>query len=149
VLIDIAMKWPNPYVQTPRIVLNLRFIVPFFHAVQVEFYRASADGFVTPPQLLSSLASILEIAPIVYENEHPNSMCRIAWPLFVAGIETTNFAHQSWILDRYRALSNFGSSFRRAHDLLKAVISHQRQTGERVDFRDWVRNRPEFESFII
>jgi len=158
VLVDIASKWPNPDMETPRIVLNLRFIVPFFHAVQVEFYQLSATMHTHFPQIHPALAranmqrsltAIVQIAAIVYENEHPNALCRIAWPLFVAGAESTDFAHQSWLLDRFRGLADFGVSFRRAHHLLQDIIAHRRQTGESIDYRRLVRESDKFEAFII
>ena len=149
VLMSIASKWPHLNADTTRIVLNLRFIVPLFHAVQVDFYRTASRPGQQPPALAQSVSEILQIAAIVHENEPPNSMCRIAWPLFVAGAETTDFVHSTWVLARFRELADVGVNFRRAHALLKAVVQHQRQTGEKVDYRQWLADRPEFETFII
>lgn len=129
--------------------LNLRFIVPLFHAVQIEFYRTASRPGQQPPALGQSVSEILQIATIVHENEPPNSMCRIAWPLFVAGAETTDYVHSAWVLARFRELAGISLNFRRAHALLKAVVKHQRETGEKVDYRRWLIDRPEFEAFII
>jgi len=151
VLIDNAARWPSPTAPTPRIVLNLRFIVSSFYAVIVDFHRAASPYYAAdkPGLLTKSLSAILQIATIVHENEGPNSMCRIAWPLFVVGVETGDFAHQSWILTRFWELAESSLSFRRAHTLLKAVIAQQRHTGEKVDYRRWIKERPGFEAFIV
>ncbi len=161
-LIAMACKWPttDPGAETPRLILNLRFIVPFFHAVQVDFYRTattSTTGGTTSSRrrdqsrlLRASLAAIVQTAAVVHGNEQAGAMCRIAWALFVAAVESSaDLAHQSWLLERFRALEGFGLSFRRAGVLLAAVVAHQRRTGERVDCRRWIKERPGFEAFIL
>ena len=129
--------------------LNLRFIVPLFHAAQVDFYRTASHAGQQSPALLQCVSSILQIAAIVHENEPPSSMCRIAWPLFIAGVETNDFVHSAWVLERYRDLADFSQNFRRAHALLQDVVRHQCLTGEKVDYRRWLVERPEFEPFIV
>lgn len=147
-----AVNWTDPAAYTSRIVLNLRFIVPFFYAVQLDFYRAASPdpkGALTTPEAAQCISSILNIATIVHENESSNSLTRLAWALFVACVETRELVLQNWILERYAALSDFGVALSRAHTLLQAVVKHQRLTGEAVDYRSWVRSRPELELFMI
>jgi hypothetical protein len=123
--------------------------VPLFHAVQIDYYRQLSTSDENPPVLLQSLSAILQIASVVHETETSSSLCRIAWPLFVAGVESTDFAHQSWVLDRFGELADSSVSFRRAYALLRQVVMRQRQTRERVDYRRWLVEHPELEPFII
>ena len=132
-----------------QIIPNLRFIVPLFYAAQVDFYRTTSRPGEQPPKLAQSVSSILQIATIIYENEPPSSMRRIAWPLFLAGVETDDAIHTTWVLERFRELADFSLNFRRAYTLLKAVVLHQRQTREKVNYRLWIVDRLEFEQFII
>lgn len=151
-LIALASTWTAPETETPRIIRNLRFIVPFFFAAQLDFYRQSrstAGNEKLGPEAERCLSAIMHIAAIVHENEPPNALCRLSWALFMACVETTDLIYQNWILERYSGLCDFGISYSRANHLLKAVVKHQRMTGEKVDYRQWIQKRPEFEQFVI
>lgn len=131
-----------------RLVLNCRFIVTFFHAVEVDFYRhAYWNAPLTAPANLA-LSRILTIATIVHETEGPSSLSRHSWPLWIAGIETRDPVYQNWIVERMDELSTYGNNVMRAAKLLKAVIEKQRHDPQRVDFLDWLRQGL-FEEFVI
>ncbi|KAL1889639.1 hypothetical protein Sste5346_008758 [Sporothrix stenoceras] len=163
-LLQIAAQWPErvtaadaptPTSPVSRIVLNLHFIVPFFLASVVEFdcivnhqssptSPSSSPPSASLPRTTAAINDIINIAAIVHETEQPNAMCRLAWPLFVATTSappSTSFAHQSWILGRFAALSQFGTNYSRAHSLLKEVIREQRITGSRVPYRQWIKDK--------
>lgn len=128
--------------------LNCRFIVTFFHAVELDFYRHAywAEPLTASANL--ALSRLLKITTIVHETEGNNSLSRHCWPLWLAGIETRDPVYQNWIIERMSSLSTYGTNIERATKLLKAIVEKQRRDPQRVDYLDWLR-RGLFEEFVI
>lgn len=91
---------------------------------------------------------VLKACASVYEYEGIGFLGRLAWPMFVAGLETDDLIHQSWVLDRFASLQGRGENMRRAKLLLESVFLEQRRTGRRVDYLARMRNG-EFKAFVI
>ncbi|KAL1901004.1 hypothetical protein Sste5346_002068 [Sporothrix stenoceras] len=66
---------------------------------------------------------------------HPRSL---VWPMpvFVAGIEVTDPVYQDWVLAYLADVSGWGTSTKRARELLRRIIERQAQEGKRVRVKD-------------
>ncbi|KAL1969440.1 hypothetical protein VTN77DRAFT_8878 [Rasamsonia byssochlamydoides] len=133
---------------TSRLVKNLRFIVATFHAVVLEFNRVAYFHAPLPPEGRRAVERILDLAVVVHECEGNDSLTRLAWPMFLAGIEAWDRVHQNWLTERLQALCGYGRNVTRAHRLLEAVVRRQRSVPGRVDYFKWFRSG-EAEEFIL
>lgn len=131
-----------------RLVLNLRFIVAFFHAAVLEFNRVAYFSAPLPPQGRRAVERILDLALVVHECEGNHSLSRMAWAIFMAGVEAWDRVHQNWLMERLQGLSVYGKNMARAHRLLEAIVRQQRNVPGRVDYFKWFRNG-DFEQFVI
>lgn len=70
-------------------------------------------------------------------HSHPRSL---VWPMpvFVAGIEVTDPVYQDWVLAYLVDVSGWGTSTRRARELLRRVLQRQAEEGRRVRVKDVV-----------
>lgn len=120
----------------------------FYYAVKLDFYRVAYfdEGLLDAGK--DAISSILTVATIVHETEDSSALSRLAWPMFMVGVETRDITYQNWILERYRSLSDYGTNHIRAYRLLKAVIKQQRTDPVRVNYLEWIRNG-QFDEFII
>lgn len=62
--------------------------------------------------LTSAVSEVLELSLKLYRSK-PRLMIRIAWPLFVAGIATTDRIYRDWVSIRLRELGRYGQNFTR------------------------------------
>jgi Fungal specific transcription factor domain len=131
-----------------RLVLNLRFIVGFYHAVVLEFYRVAYFHQPLSDEGKRAVQRILDLAVIVHECEGNDSLTRLSWPMFMAGIETSDRVHQNWLMERLQGLSGYGKNVVRAHRLLEAVVKRQRSVPGRVDYFQWFQSGV-FERFVM
>lgn len=62
----------------------------------------------------------------------------LVWPMpvFVAGIEVTDPVYQDWVLVYLDDVAGWGTSIRRARELLRRVIERQEEEGRRVKVQD-------------
>jgi hypothetical protein len=74
-----------------QFVRNTRFVVPFYHAAVLWYFRITAP---TTP-FRHSEKQQHALAYQAYREGEP-AMARIAWPLFMTAIETDDLAHQDW-----------------------------------------------------
>ncbi|RDW75796.1 hypothetical protein BP5796_06617 [Coleophoma crateriformis] len=116
-----------------RLVSNILTIVPQYHAVVLDFFRLTRPGQPLNPKQDAALKGITTLAFQAYKNEGDRAMFRIAWPLFIAGIETDDLVHREWILNRFRNLGRYGKNYRRALELLQAVIERSEEFRRSVD----------------
>ncbi|RDW82473.1 hypothetical protein BP6252_03585 [Coleophoma cylindrospora] len=116
-----------------RLVSNILTIVPHYHAVVLDFFRLTRPGQPLNHKQDAALKGITTLAFQAYQNEGDRAMFRIAWPLFIAGIETDDLVHREWILTRFRSLGRYGKNYRRAFKLLHAVIAQSEELGRSVD----------------
>ncbi|KIH93162.1 hypothetical protein SPBR_02396 [Sporothrix brasiliensis 5110] len=70
-------------------------------------------------------------------SDHPRSLI---WPMpvFVAGIEVTDPVYQDWVLAYLADMAGWGTSTRRARELLRRVLARQADEGKRVRVKDVV-----------
>lgn len=117
-----------------RFVINIRFVVPFYHAVLLWYFRitAAAKPFRFKDKQCQALDEIFAIAYQAYRDEGETAMARIAWPLFMAAIETDDLAHQDWVTRRFAHLRHQGENYRRAEKALLFIISNQQMRKARV-----------------
>ncbi|EXJ81044.1 hypothetical protein A1O3_07332 [Capronia epimyces CBS 606.96] len=101
-----------------RFISNLRFIIPYYHAVVTCYFRITRRH--SPPETgqLDALQQIMVLAYRAYADEGDDAMARIAWPLFIAALETTDLVHRDWILTRFSRLRQRGENYRRAYAVL-------------------------------
>jgi hypothetical protein len=144
-----AHMWPVGGDKPSRLVLNLRFITAFFHAVELDFYRNAYFMEPLTEPASRAISQILSILTIIYETEGLLSLSKNVWCLFVAGVETRDPVYQNWILGRMKDISIHGSNVVRATKVLEAVIQAQRiDPHTRVDYLDWIRQGA-YEEFVI
>ncbi|KAL2830796.1 hypothetical protein BDW59DRAFT_140846, partial [Aspergillus cavernicola] len=119
-----------------QFVRNTRFVVPFYHAAVLWYFRITAPTtpFKSRDKQQHALDEILTLAYQAYRDEGETAMPRIAWPLFMTAIETEDLAHQDWISLRFAYLRGRGENYRRAEKALFFVLTEQRKRGGRVDF---------------
>lgn len=122
----------------PRgLVANLRIVVPTFYAVEVEFARVagSSAAKASPAVVERALGEILRLAFQTHRQGGDAALTRIAWPLFVAALETTDLLHRQWVLERFSGMAALGDHLQRAHRLLADAVMMQERTGQRADVR--------------
>ncbi|KAL1900573.1 hypothetical protein Sste5346_002296 [Sporothrix stenoceras] len=117
----------------PRgLVANLRIVVPTFYAVEIEYARVA--GNITT-KVATALGEILRLAFQAHRQGGDAALTRIAWPLFVVALETTDLLHRKWVLERFAGMSVLGDHLQRAHRLLSDAVSLQERTGQRADVK--------------
>lgn len=131
-----------------RLISNVRYIVPNFHATVLHFLRITRFNQILDERQRLSLREIMTLAFKSFKHEGDTAMMRISWPLFMAGLETDDLLHREWILERFRSLGRFGLNYKRAFLLLEAVIEQQEKLGERVNMLDLLDSGC-FESFVV
>ena len=131
-----------------RWVSNIRCIVPHFHAIVLAFCQAVQPSDTSNQHQHRALAEIVTLSFLSYKDEGDQGLFRMAWPLFMAGLETTDLVHQQWILDRFRSLGRFGNSYSRAHRLLESMIRDQESSGVRSSICRYAESR-QFGRFFI
>ncbi|KAH7360349.1 hypothetical protein BKA65DRAFT_547072 [Rhexocercosporidium sp. MPI-PUGE-AT-0058] len=131
-----------------RLISNVRYIVPNFHATVLQFLRITRFDKCLDERQRLSLREIMTLAFKSFKHEGDTAMMRISWPLFMAGLETDDLLHREWIFDRFRSLGRFGMNFKRAFLLLEAVVDKQDRLGERVNMLDLLDSGC-YESFVV
>jgi len=135
-LIDVANELSMATDNSHRLVANIRAIVPFYHAVVLDFMRITAFKEPLGGQQRSALKSIMNLAYQSYKHGGDEALTRVAWPLFLAVLETDDMLHRDWILDRFDAFGKYGKNYERAHRFLVNTVPRQQQIGKRLDLRD-------------
>ncbi|CAK7204774.1 hypothetical protein SEUCBS139899_007534 [Sporothrix eucalyptigena] len=147
-LLDVAKALSIETDCRQRIVANIRIIVPTFYAVQVEFHRvlALAGHSRSPNAIRLPLGEIMRLAFQTYRHRGDEGLTRVAWPLFVAALETGDLLHRQWILERFDGMAVLGNHLNRAQRLLRDAVTLQDRTGKRADVRAMM---PEYGPFIL
>jgi hypothetical protein len=125
-----------------RLVINMRFVVPHYHAVVLEFLRLTAvrrPGLALDETQRAALQGIMTLAVQAFRHEGDEAMLRIAQPLFMVALETDDVLHREWVLERFEELGRFGARFERARAFLLRTIELQQALGRRVDVRERFR----------
>jgi hypothetical protein len=156
-LIEVASELSITTNNDHRLVANIRSIVPFYYGVVLEYLRLQT--FIQPqaepspqPRLTqrqrNALRGIMNLAFQTFKHDGNEAMARIAYPLFMVGIETDDLLHREWVLGRFQAISGLGKNYERAHQFLLKIISIQDNLGQRVNVRN-VFNSGDVEAFVI
>lgn len=105
-----------------------------FHATVLEFHRTIYFTERLRAEGQSALHSILDIVSLVHDTEGPESLLSLVWPLFLAGIETTDTIYQRWVFDQLQHLATFSASVSKARRVLAGVVARQQGEDGRVDW---------------
>lgn len=129
-----------------RLVVNIRNIVPTFYAIQLEFLRLTEPhvplGGGRRQRLL--VREIMKMALQVAQHRGEDGLVRVAWPLFVAVLETDDSLHRTWVMERFERMSVLGKHLSSAHQFLRDAIAIQERTGKRVDVREMMKSYTPF-----
>lgn len=148
-LIDVAAGLSVSTNNSQRLVANLRRVVPLYYAVVLYFHQSlSTPEQALGAQQIEALRQIMNLAFQTHKHDGEKAIMRIAWPLFMVGLETNDHLHREWVLNRFSALSNFGYNFRRAYQFLSCVVELQTTIGRRVDVRGRLQSG-QFDLFVI
>ncbi|KAL6838144.1 hypothetical protein V8C40DRAFT_272311 [Trichoderma camerunense] len=118
-----------------RVIKNLRFIVPHYHAAILYYVRCADPRRSSPDRRMASLKIIMKLAYQAFKLEGDEAMLRIAWPLFIAILETNDLLHREWLIARLRALGKFGKNYPRAAVFVESFVAEEERKGERLDFQ--------------
>ncbi|KAJ9137959.1 hypothetical protein NKR23_g8783 [Pleurostoma richardsiae] len=131
-----------------RLVANIRNIVPIFYAIQLEFLRITEPDSPLGQGKVQRflLKEIMNLAFQTFRYRGEDGLTRIAWPLFIAALETDNPLDRAWIIERFEKMSILGRHLRGAHRFIGDVVAIQEMTMKRVNTREMMRSR---ESFIL
>ncbi|KAL6788967.1 hypothetical protein J3E68DRAFT_430214 [Trichoderma sp. SZMC 28012] len=131
-----------------RVIKNLRFIVPHYHAAILYYVRCADPRRSSPDRRMASLKMIMKLAYQAFKLEGDEAMLRIAWPLFIAILETDDLLHREWLIARLRALGKFGKNYSRAAAFVESFVAEEERKGERLDFQAYLTSGG-FEQFSI
>ncbi|KAH6869546.1 hypothetical protein B0T10DRAFT_501499 [Thelonectria olida] len=138
-LLEVAARLSIETDHSHRLVANIRWIVPGYHAEVLEFLRLTRgmhNGLELDEEQRYALRNIMTLAVQAYRHGGDVAMLRIARPLFTAALETDDVLHREWILERFENLRQFGKHCKRAKDFLIQTIRTQQSRGSRVNVRD-------------
>ncbi|KFY26352.1 hypothetical protein V493_04139 [Pseudogymnoascus sp. VKM F-4281 (FW-2241)] len=111
-----------------RLMINADYMVSYFHALRIYKFRCfHNDGLIAtaPPEIQPSLGAILQIAQRSFSAKQQDQMVeRFQWPLFIAGIETSDGIHKEWIRSKLKKA--------RLSRALKRILEIQDNTGRRA-----------------
>lgn len=134
-LMEVAHKLSLETDNSHRLVANIRAIVPMYHAVVLDFKRLTAFDDPMDERQRYALQEIMNLCfqDYTHGGEQPN--LRVAWPLFLAALETQDMLHQKFIMDRFETFRLYGKNYERAHQFLLTAIPMQRRNNKRIDIR--------------
>lgn len=98
-----------------------------YYSIIVYFYLCYRDRIpeqYTQPRWLSlnsAVSLVLELS-LKLHRSRPRLMVRITWPLFMAGIATSDKIYQDWVSIRLRELGRYGESFARVSKRFDQII---------------------------
>ncbi|KAF7945683.1 uncharacterized protein EAE97_004721 [Botrytis byssoidea] len=88
----------------PRFLINADWILSYFYAIRIYHFRyttQNGDRNARPKVIKRALKSLLDIAQRIFAQGDEEHYERLHWPLFMAGIETTDTIHREWILEKF------------------------------------------------
>jgi hypothetical protein len=143
-LMEVAHELSLETDNSHRLVANMRAIVPMYHAVVLDFKRLTAfDGPMDERQRYA-LQEIMNLCfqDHIHGGDQPN--LRVAWPLFLAALETQDMLHQKFILGRFETFRLYGKNYERAYQFLLTAIPLQRRNNKRIDIRSQMEHNEVF-----
>ncbi|PSN74159.1 hypothetical protein BS50DRAFT_476531, partial [Corynespora cassiicola Philippines] len=134
-LLEVASELSPATDNSHRLVANIRAIVPVYHAVVLDFMRATTFEQPLAARQRHAMREIMNLAYQSFKHDGDEAMIRVAWPLFMVALETDDLLHRDWILDRFTTMKKFGYNFERADRFLRRAIPEQQQLNKRIDVR--------------
>lgn len=131
-----------------RSITNVRFVVPFYHAVVLCYFRIINRNAVPNERQALALQQIILLAYQAYRDNGSEAIARMAWPLFIAALETADLLHKDWILARIAELQTRGVNYRRAYAALVAARAAEGTRSVRTDYISLL-DRDDLEKFVI
>ncbi|KAF7548813.1 hypothetical protein G7Z17_g6807 [Cylindrodendrum hubeiense] len=108
------------------LIMTLCWIVPHYYGSVLDLSRI-IDMDRPESRRIEARERILKLAYYGWEHGGAAAISRMAWPLFMAALETDDNIHQDWILSRFEQLSCFGVNYRKAHQWLKSRMRDMRR----------------------
>ncbi|KAJ8067733.1 hypothetical protein OCU04_003338 [Sclerotinia nivalis] len=111
----------------PRFLVNADWILSYYYAIRIYHFRYTIqdENHNTRPKVVKrALKSLLNIVQRIFAKGDEEHYERLHWPLFMAGIETSDTIHREWILEKF--------SFGKFKIVLERVLKIQHLSGTRV-----------------
>ncbi|OKL57039.1 hypothetical protein UA08_07356 [Talaromyces atroroseus] len=122
-LLEVAGQLSIATDSSQRLVANIRNIVPQYYATLIEFGRVKRRlGLDDSPPSEDHMRNIMNLALQMFKHQGDEALVRIAWPLFIVGLETSDELHREWILSRFQAMGCYGKNIQRAHRFLMTAV---------------------------
>jgi hypothetical protein len=131
-----------------RFALSARHICAFFYASVLCFRRLIRGSQPLNEEQRQALREIMTLASLAHQDNGEDGMVQFAWALFVAALESDDFIHRTWLLERMESLARRGENFRRAHNALRVALAEQDPGDRRLDYARLVR-RNDIERFVL
>lgn len=135
-LIVMASKLSLETDNSHRVIANVRVIVPIYFAIVLDFLRLTRFDLPLGGQQRHALRVIMNLAFQNHRHGGDEALIKLAWPLFIAALETDDLLHREWILGRFETGSKYGKNFERAYNFLRKIIPTQQRLGKRIDVRE-------------
>lgn len=146
----------NPSRQVASRITTRRFncfvLIAAFYGVVISFHRMIPEPVAKsiPSKITSAndaATNIIRLASWAARFRPPSP--QNVWPrlLFMAGIETTDLAHQDWVIRTLTEAEVWGPNFRKTRLLLERVIKIQTTEGVRADYLDVMKQSADM--FVI
>lgn len=125
-----------------RLVANLRWVAPHYHAVVILFARlagvaVSEFGRVEPD---AHMASIMNLARQAYRHQAHEAVVRIAWPLLVVALETREQQDRDWIQARFSFMGGLNKNLEWADEFLRSYSAEPGASSPWTDPGTWFRS---------
>ncbi|KAK0386762.1 hypothetical protein NLU13_6598 [Sarocladium strictum] len=131
-----------------RFAVSARHICAFFHACVLCFQRIIRGPQPPDAEQRNALREIMTLASLAHQDNGEDGMVQFGWTLFVAALESDDFIHRKWLLERIELLARRGENFRRAHNALRIAFSEQGPGDRRLAYA-WLVRRPDIERFVL
>ncbi|KAJ8116835.1 hypothetical protein OPT61_g1822 [Boeremia exigua] len=145
-LMEVAHELSTETDNSHRLVANMRSIVPMYYAIILDFKRSTAFDQPMDERQRYALQEIMNLCFQDFKHSGNQPNLRVAWPLFMAALETQDMLHQSFIIERFETFRLYGKNYERAYHFLVRVLPMQRRQGKRVNIRAQME---ENETFVL
>ncbi|KAH6681127.1 hypothetical protein F5X68DRAFT_263472 [Plectosphaerella plurivora] len=126
-LFSVASMMPSSVTEIGEgLTMTLCWVIPHYHASVLDFLHACGPQQTDDPRRFAAARDILKLAIYGYDKQGTPALVRVAWPLFMAGLETPDLFQQDWIVDRFKELGSYGRSYQTAADLLEKIHTTRR-----------------------
>ncbi|EPS32163.1 hypothetical protein PDE_07123 [Penicillium oxalicum 114-2] len=92
-----------------------------FRDITTQHAQAQAPPYPPFMSLTTAVSLILDLSLKLYRSK-PHLIVRITWPLFLAGVATSDQIYQDWVSIRLRELGRFGQNFARISQRFDEII---------------------------